>query len=160
MIKYTLKCKSIYCSNQNTFDGWFQNMESFEKQKSKDLILCPLCGSDNIIKSLSTPALSSSKNKLSVSQIEKDDRGDKKNTSSVEVNDKMNKASIILRAIKKEIQKNSEYVGNNFAKEARSIKEGETKERSIYGHGTNKEIEELKDEGINILNIPWVPDDH
>ena len=53
MIKYTLKCKSIYCSNQNTFDGWFQNMESFEKQKSKDLILCPLCGSDDIIKSLS-----------------------------------------------------------------------------------------------------------
>ena len=160
MIKYTLKCKSTYCSNQNNFDGWFQNMEFFENQKSKGLILCPLCGSDDIIKSLSTPALSSSKNQLSASQIKKDDRGDKEVTSSVEVKDKMNKASIILRTIKKEIQKNSEYVGNHFVKEARSIKEGETKERSIYGHGTSKEIEELKDEGINVLNIPWVPDDH
>ena len=78
MIKYTLKCKSTYCSNQNNFDGWFRNMESFEKQKSKDLILCPLCGSDDIIKSLSTPALSSSKNKLSAAQVEKDDRGGKR----------------------------------------------------------------------------------
>ena len=58
MIKYTLKCKSTYCSNQNNFDGWFRNMESFEKQKSKDLILCPLKATKIFVKSLSTPAFS------------------------------------------------------------------------------------------------------
>ena len=52
MIKYSLICKSLYCSNQNSFDGWFQNIEAYQNQKSKGLILCPLCGSDEIIKSL------------------------------------------------------------------------------------------------------------
>ena len=33
MIKYKLKCKSSYCSEKNDFDGWFQNIEAFEKQK-------------------------------------------------------------------------------------------------------------------------------
>ena len=32
MIKYKLKCKSLYCGEQNDFDGWFQNIEAFEKQ--------------------------------------------------------------------------------------------------------------------------------
>ena len=40
------------------------------------------------------------------------------------------------------------------------MKAGKVKEESIYGHSTDKEIEELKDEGINVLNIPWIPDDH
>ena len=35
MIKYSLICKSRYCSKQKNFDGWFQNIEAFENQKSK-----------------------------------------------------------------------------------------------------------------------------
>ena len=78
----------------------------------------------------------------------------------VRSNDKMNDISILLRAMKKEIKKNSEFVGDDFVKEVRSMQVDKTKERSIYGHGTKKEIEELKDEGVDVLNIPWVPDDH
>ena len=55
MIKYKLRCKSTYCSEQNEFDGWFQNIEAFEKQMSLGLINCPICGSHNIIKLLATP---------------------------------------------------------------------------------------------------------
>ena len=55
MIKYKLKCKSTYCTEQNEFDGWFQNIEAFEKQMSLGLINCPICGSHNIIKLLATP---------------------------------------------------------------------------------------------------------
>ena len=40
------------------------------------------------------------------------------------------------------------------------MKEGKIEEKSIYGHGSKVEIEELKDEGIDVINIPWVPDDH
>ena len=61
MIKYKLKCKSIYCSEQNEFDGWFQNIESFENQIQTGLINCPICGSDNIIKLLATPNVIKSK---------------------------------------------------------------------------------------------------
>ena len=57
MIKYRLKCKSTYCCEKNEFDGWFQNIEAFEKQMLSGLINCPVCGSDNIIKLLTTPNL-------------------------------------------------------------------------------------------------------
>jgi len=61
MIKYKLKCQSSYCTEQNGFDGWFQNIETFEKQLYSGLINCPLCGSENVLKLLTTPSLKKSK---------------------------------------------------------------------------------------------------
>ena len=160
MIKYSLICKSLYCSNQNSFDGWFQNIEAYQNQKSKGLILCPLCGSDDIIKSLTTPSFRLSKVKSSETEVEQKEVDNKNLRKPVRSNDKTNDISILLRAMKKEIQKNSEFVGNDFVKEVRSMQVDKTKERSIHGHGTKKEIEELKDEGVDVLNVPWIPDDH
>ena len=40
------------------------------------------------------------------------------------------------------------------------MKKGKIEEKAIHGHGTNKEIKELRDEGIDVINIPWIPDDH
>ena len=160
MIKYSLICKSLFCSNQNNFDGWFQNIEAYQNQKSKGLILCPLCGSDEIIKSLTTPSFRLTKIKSSETEVEPREAGDKNLIKSVRSIDKMKDISMLLRAVKKEIKKNSEFVGDDFVKEVRSMKIDKTKERSIYGHGTKKEIEELKEEGVNVLNIPWIPEDH
>ena len=41
-----------------------------------------------------------------------------------------------------------------------TIIQGKIKEKPIHGHGTNKEIKELRDEGINVINIPWISEDH
>ena len=160
MIKYSLICKSLYCSNQNNFDGWFQNIEAYQDQKSKGLILCPLCGSNDVIKSLTTPSFRLSKVKSIETEVEQKQVENKNLRKSIRLNDKTNDISILLRAIKKEIKKNSEFVGDDFVKEVRSMKVDKTKERSIYGHGTKKDIDELKEEGVNVLNIPWIPDDH
>ena len=40
------------------------------------------------------------------------------------------------------------------------MKEGQIKESPIHGHGTKKEIQELRDEGIEIVSVPWISDDH
>jgi hypothetical protein len=160
MIKYSLICKSLYCSNQNSFDGWFQNIEAYQNQKSKGLILCPLCGSDDIIKSLTTPSFLLSKVRSTDTEVEEQELDDKNLRKLVRSNDKTNDISILLRAMKKEIKKNSEFVGDDFVKEVRSMQVDKTKERSIYGHGTKKEIEELKDEGVDVHNVPWVADDN
>ena len=160
MIKYSLICKSLYCSNQNSFDVWFQNIEAYQNQKSKGLILCPLCGSDDVIKSLTTPSFRLSKVNSTDTEVEQKEVDYKNLRKPVRSNDKTNDISILLRAMKKEIKKNSEFVGDDFVKEVRSMQVDKTKERSIYGHGTKKEIEELKDEGVDVLNVPWVPDDH
>ena len=160
MIKYRLKCKSTYCCEKNEFDGWFQNIEAFEKQMLSGLINCPVCGSDNIIKLLTTPNLIKEKSQKSKNiklENNKEFLGPEKSYLG---NKKIKNITTMLRTIKKEIQKNSTFVGDKFVSKARSMKEGKIKEKPIHGHGSKKEIQELRDEGIDVVNIPWIPDDH
>ena len=160
MIKYKLKCKSIYCSEQNEFDGWFQSIEAFENQMQSGLINCPICGDDNIIKLLATPNVRKSKHKISKNIEFQNASGVSNSEKSYLGNEKLKNITTMLRTIKKEIQKNSMFVGDEFVSKARSMKEGKIKERPIHGHGTKKEVQELRDEGIDVVNIPWIPDDH
>ena len=61
-----------------------------------------------------------------------------------------------LRKIQKYIEKNFEYVGENFSKRVREIYYDKKNNKTIYGITTPQEREELKDEGIDLISIPWV----
>ena len=155
MIKYKLKCRSNICSDVKEFEGWFKNIDAYEIQKQQRLINCPICGSDKVEKLLTTPSLKTNKNKMS------DDKDKQyKNSESLSGNVNSDNISTLLRTLKKEVQKNSTFVGNEFVSQVRSMKKGKIKEKAIHGHGTNKEIKELRDEGIEVINIPWISDDH
>mgnify|MGYP001364309173 CR=1 FL=1 len=159
MIKYKLKCNSSYCLEEKEFDGWFQNIEAYEKQKTHGLISCPICGSDDVVKSLTTPSLKKIKKMKQENELNQINKTSKVNDNIV-VNENFKNISTILRTIKKEIQKNSTFVGDQFVSKVRSMKQGKIREKPIYGHGTNKEIQELRDEGIDVVNVPWISDDH
>lgn len=47
----------------------------------------------------------------------------------------------------------SEFVGDRFADEARSIHRGDAPDRLITGTPTSEEVSELRDEGIEVLEI-------
>ena len=159
MIKYKLKCNSGYCLEEKEFDGWFQNIEAYEKQKIHGLISCPICGSDDVIKSLTTPSLKKTKKMNLENETNKINKISKVSDNIV-VNENLKNISTILRTIKKEIQKNSTFVGDQFVSKVRSMKQGKIREKPIHGHGTNKEIQELRDEGMDVVNVPWISDDH
>ena len=158
MIKYKLKCTSRFCSNDKEFDGWFQSIEAYENQKLHRLINCPVCGSDKIVKSLTAPSLKIKKNKTLDNKNKK--QKNSKNNGNFSTNENSDYITTLLRTLKKEVQKNSTYVGNEFVSQVRSMKEGTIKEKPIHGQGTTKEIKELRDDGIDIINIPWISDDH
>tara|TARA_B100001059_G_C17758241_1_gene541217 strand:+ start:200 stop:670 length:471 start_codon:yes stop_codon:yes gene_type:complete len=156
MIKYKLKCKSKYCTEKNEFDGWFQNFEAFESQMATGLITCPICGSNEIIKLLATPNVRKL-NPQTSENLKYKNSGVTNSEKSYFVNENI---TTMLRTIKREIQKNSTFVGDEFVSKARSMKEGKIKDTPIHGHGTNKEVQELRDEGIDVVSIPWVSEDH
>ena len=55
------------------------------------------------------------------------------------------------------IKNNFDYVGENFAYEARSIHYNNKKrDKGIYGTASKKDIKEHKEEGIDTHLIPWV----
>ena len=158
MIKYKLNCRSKICSDEKEFDGWFKSIEAYEKQKLQKLVNCPICGSDKVEKLLTAPSLKTTKNKIS--DVKDKKFKNSKNNETFLGNINTDTISTLLRTLKKEVQQNSTFVGNEFVSQARSMKEGKIKEKPIHGHGTNKEIKELRDEGIDIVNIPWISDDH
>ena len=67
-------------------------------------------------------------------------------------------ATIFLSShILSEVEKNCDYVGGEFAEEARKMHRGESEYKGIYGETTKEEAEALADEGIDVASIPWVP---
>ena len=60
-----------------------------------------------------------------------------------------------IKKFRKYIEKNTDNVGKNFAEEARKIYYGETKSRLIRGESTEKEAQELAEEGIPFSKLLW-----
>ncbi len=58
------------------------------------------------------------------------------------------------------VEQNFEYVGENFSKKVREIYYDKKNNKTIYGTTTSKEREELKEEGIDLISIPWVNKDN
>ena len=61
-----------------------------------------------------------------------------------------------LQKLRAEVEKNADYVGQDFADEARRIHNGESERRAIYGEATPEQAEALADDGIPVAQIPWV----
>ena len=136
MINYTLKC-----DQNHTFDSWFKSAEAFEMLVKKSMVVCSECGSTKITKAIMAPSVSTSR---------------KKGNKPSELEKKSKLKNDILE-LKKKIEANSEYVGNNFANEARSMYLGETPERSIYGEAKTDDAKKLIDDGIPVMPLPFLP---
>ncbi len=135
MIKYNLKCK-----NKHEFESWFSDSKEFEKLKSKKMIECIFCGVNSVEKSIMSPNILSKEEK-------------QKNNNSLK---KFKKIKQDLQKMRNFIEKNFEYVGENFPREVRNVFYDKRKNKNIYGNATPEETEELKEEGIELTTIPWI----
>ena len=131
MIVFNLVCSEC----EYPFEGWFDDTKSFNIQKKRKLINCPNCESSNVSKTLVAPNVS-------------------KKSNSKPAKNKKTLASNIKK-IRKIVEKNFDYVGDNFFEEAKKIKYGETKDRPIYGEATIEETKKLIEEEINITPLPF-----
>ena len=60
----------------------------------------------------------------------------------------------------KKVRENADYVGSDFAEEARKIHFGEAEKRGIYGEATGDEVKSLLDDGVDVMPLPVFPEDH
>ena len=140
MIKYNLKCE-----NNHEFESWFSDSLEFDKLKKRKLLECIYCSSKKIKKSIMAPMISGN--------IKKDSH-----LENLTKNLKIEKNRLLK--IRKYIEKNFEYVGENFSKKVRDIYYDKKSKKTIYGTTTLKEREELAEEGIDLLSIPWINKDN
>ena len=183
MIKYQL-----ICDKNHGFEGWFQGSAAYDEQAANGLIRCPLCDSDQVKRALMTPNLASPKRRISAVPSASDQQPPNELAGSVSASptSALSESSRVghapppdrarvmqaehlqaygaalseLRQLRQKITKECRDVGDNFAEEARKIHHGEVESEGIYGQATPEEREALKDEGIEIYDMPWVPSDH
>ena len=65
-----------------------------------------------------------------------------------------------LLQLRKYIEKNFDYVGKDFSRKVREIYYDKKSKKAIYGTTSDEEREELAEEGINLLSIPWINKDN
>ncbi len=140
MIKYNLQCE-----NKHEFESWFSNSNEFEKLKKKDLLECIYCSSKKIKKSIMAPMLSGTK---------------KTDAFYKDQEQKLSKEKKYLLKIRSYIEKNFEYVGKDFSKKVREVYYDKKTNKTIYGTTTSEEREELAEEGIDLISVPWVNKDN
>ena len=140
MIKYNLKCH-----NNHNFESWFADSKEFDNLNKKKLLGCIYCSSSKISKSIMAPMVSNTKKRKDENQV---------------INEILKSEKNNLLQIRKYIEKNFEYVGENFSRKVREVYYDKKNNKSIYGIATPKEREELAEEGIDLLSIPWVNKDN
>ena len=76
------------------------------------------------------------------------------------LNEKLSTERSQLLLIRKYIEKNFEFVGDKFSQKVREVYYNKKTRKTIYGTATSEERDELAEEGINLLSIPWVSKDN
>lgn len=128
MIRYALQCE---CGH--AFEAWFSDSAAYDAQSERGLVECPQCGSSEVRKAVMSPAVSTSRKREATPEA---------------------KLKAMATQVKAYIRNNYDYVGSDFASEARAIHAGDKPERLIYGETTPTESEALRDEGVPVAPLP------
>ncbi len=138
MIRYALKCR-----DGHTFDSWFQSVAAFDALRAQGHVACPVCGTGEVEKSLMAPA-------VATAQAEKV-------PAKPDLSAPASALEEAMAALRRQVEENSEYVGLNFAAEARRIHGGESPERAIYGEARPDEARKLLEDGVPVAPLPFLP---
>lgn len=145
MIVYDLECE-----NSHRFEGWFGSPADYEQQLAGKLLSCPMCHSGNVLR---RPSASY----VNTGAVEKAPV-EKPKSSSVSVPQQYaNISPEVMAKVIEQIVSNTEDVGNRFPEEARKIHYNEAPERHIRGTASPKDVESLRDEGIEVVSLPIPP---
>jgi hypothetical protein len=184
MIKYQL-----ICEKEHEFEGWFQSSDAFVEQCAAGILSCPFCETVNVRRALMAPNLASPKTRKSQITAEATAEATVEATVEAtgevtaeastgagpaspppvsvsgsgmppEAMVKMCELVVEMRNLQAKIKENCRDVGGDFAEEARKIHYGEAEPEGIYGEVSETEREQLDEEGIEIMQMPWLPQDN
>lgn len=146
MIVFDLECRS----GGHRFEGWFASSDDFAGQQARGLVICPQCGAGDVVKAPMAPNLGRKGN-----QIEAAPRGKQSVASVPQLPPQAVAMFQAMAAMQVEALKDSRNVGDGFAEVSREIHYGEREAETIHGQATVREVEELIEEGIEVIPLPF-----
>lgn len=146
MIQYALKC-----SNGHTFDSWFQSAAAYDKLASTGMVTCAVCGCADVEKAIMTPRVRPAREAVAQTIAPMPE------AETIDVAAPAPDIEKVLAELRRKVEENSDYVGKDFASEARKIHLGDAPERAIYGEAKPDEAQALIDDGVPVAPLPFVP---
>lgn len=139
------------CGNDHRFEGWFASADDYKQQSGSKLLTCPLCGDERIarVPHASYVGTGSAERSAETPPPGRSGRSLPHHYANLG-------AELLANVIDKVLE-NTEDVGRAFPEEARKIHYREAPERHIRGTASNKEVEALRDEGIEVVALPVPP---
>jgi hypothetical protein len=142
MIKYALSCDAGHA-----FESWFPDSAAYEKQRKRDLVACPECGSTSVDKAIMAPAVVGG------------DRPETTTSAEPMLDAKRRQVRETVVRLRREIEANTDDVGTRFPDVARAIHAGDEPERAIRGQASLEEARALIEEGVGVLPMPAIADE-
>lgn len=130
MIHYALICHD--CDAR--FEAWFGSSKAYDEQSEAGLLECPECSGSHVGKQIMAPAVSGTKKTEDGKSVEAFNR--------------------FAAKARQHIDKNFDYVGRNFADEARAMHDGTIDARPVWGEATPAEQKSLREEGVAAAPLP------
>lgn len=149
MIRY-----EMVCGLSHRFEAWFPDSAACDEQQAKGLLSCPICGDREVRKAPMAPAVKRNREPASAAAAD----GSPAPVATASDSERLAAMMSVLRALRRHVEENFEYVGGRFPEEVRRIHYGETEARDVWGQASAHEVRELLDEGIAVLPLPSVPD--
>lgn len=162
MIHYQLRCTST--GEEHAFDSWYKDSAAFETLQKAGLVECPVCGGTKVDRALMAPAIPKKGRPARNAVVPAPPPAPAEAPAApapaaapATTGPMPDQLRAMLQKLRAEVEKNCDYVGKDFAEEARKIHRGESDARGIFGEASDAEAEALKDEGIEVNRIPWIP---
>lgn len=141
---------NLGCANDHRFEGWFSSTDDYERQTQSKLVSCPLCGSETIARLPHAP-------NISTGSVERPTEPSAGQVVRGMPRQYANLGAELLGNLIDKVIETTEDVGRAFPEEARKIHYKEAPERHIRGNASSKEVEALREEGIDVVAIPIPP---
>ena len=152
MIQFSLKC-----AEGHRFDSWFQSASAFEKLQGAGMVSCAICGSGSVEKALMAPRVRPARQAAEAAQPTAPAPVAEAPVAPGALTRPASPVEQQLAELRRKIEQNSDYVGMNFAKEARAMYDGTAPERAIYGEARPDEARKLLEDGIPVAPLPFIP---
>lgn len=130
----------MICNRSHRFEGWFGSRQQFDSQVEAGLVQCPVCGSTETRK-IATAS------RINTSSAEHPEAQASNEPAQVEAE--------VLGELIRYVVDHTEDVGSAFPEEARRIHYHEISRRQIRGTASRQEVDDLKEEGINVMSLPF-----
>jgi hypothetical protein len=145
---------ALTCDKRHGFESWFKSSAAYDDQVARRLLVCPVCGSAQIEKAMMAPTVTQRKRRPAPRAPAAEDKSPVALLSEHE-----RELRGKLKELRDQLIKNADYVGPQFAEEARKMHYGEIEHRSIYGEASPDEAASLLDDGIEFHPLPYLPNE-